>query len=97
MDVNQPTGDGNTTFDVIGAGFPAGAPVTVRLVGVGVSPDHPKADNTGFFNFVINQSQEFFHGPLPPGSYQVVVTAPGGVRRTVTFTVNNSPLPPGAG
>ncbi len=94
VDISQPTGDGNTTFDVSGAGFLAGAPVTVRLVGVGVSPDHPKADNTGFFNYVINQNHEFFRGPLPPGLYQVVVTA-AGVRRTVSFTVNNSPLPPG--
>ena len=95
--MNQPTGDGDTTFVVIGAGFAPGAPLTVRLVGVGVSPDHPKADNAGFVNYAINQSHEFFPGPLPPGSYQVVVTAPGGIRRTATFTVNSSPLPPGPG
>ena len=97
MDINQPTGDGNTTFVVIGAGFTPGARITIRLVGVGVSPEHPLADNMGTFNYVINQGHEFFPGPLPPGPYRVVVTATGGVRRTATFTVNRSPLPPGPG
>ena len=97
MAINQPTGDGNTTFVVLGAGFAPGARITIRLVGTGVSPEHPPVDNTGVFNYVINQGHEFFPGPLPPGAYRVVVTAPGGVRRTATFAVNNSPLPPGPG
>jgi len=95
--INQPTGDGNTTFVVLGAGFTPGARITIRLVGIGVSPVHPPADNTGAFNYVINQGHEFFPGPLPPGLYRVVVTAPGGLRRTAAFTVNTSPLPPGPG
>jgi Protein kinase domain len=95
--LNQPTGDGNTTFVVIGAGFVPGVPITIRLAGLGVSADQPRADNTGFFSYAINQSHEFRPGPLPPGSYRVLVTAPHGVRRTLTFTVNNSPLPPGPG
>ena len=97
MAINQPTGDGNTTFVVLGAGFTPGARITIRLAGAGVSPVHPPVDNTGVFNYVINQGHEFFPGPLPPGAYRVVVTAPGGVRRTAKFTVNNSPLPPGPG
>ena len=97
MAINQPTGDGNTTFVVLGAGFTPGTRVTIRLVGAGIAPVHPPVDNTGAFNYVVNQDHEFFPGPLPPGPYRVVVTAPGGVRRTATFTVNNSPLPPGSG
>jgi len=97
VSVSQPTGDGNTSFVVIGAGFAPGAPLTVRLAGIGVSPDHPEADNAGLVNYAINQNHEFFPGPLPPGVYRVVVSAPGGIRRTATFTVNSSPLPPAPG
>ena len=98
MAVNQLSGDPNTTFVILGAGFAPGTHVTIQLVGAGISPDHPPVDpRGGTFKYVIDQGHEFFPGPLPPGAYQVVVTAPGGVRRTATFTVTNGPPPPGPG
>jgi len=88
MVVNQPFGDGHTTFVVMGAGFTRGQPITIRLVGEATSPDHPIADDAGAFNYVINQAGEFFRGPLPPGNYRVVVSAPGGTHLTAMFTVS---------
>ena len=41
------------------------APVTVKLVGVGVSPDHPVADMQGTFNYAIDQGHYFFNGRDP--------------------------------
>ena len=95
MAVNQPCGDPHTTFVVIGAGFSPRTRVTVRLAGVGTSPDHPIADDAGIFNYVINQAGEFFPGPLPLGRYRVVVTTPGGTRRTAHFAVGPGCGPPG--
>ena len=97
MAVDQPYGDSNTTFVVLGAGFTAGQRITIRLAGVGTSPDHPPVDDAGTFNYVINQSHEFFPGGLPPRIYRVVVSAPGGIRRTAVFTVGPSNVPPGGG
>jgi len=92
--INQPCGDPHTTFVVLGAGFTPGRPVTIRLAGVGISPDHPFADGAGVFSYVINQAREFFPGPVPPGKYRVVVTALGGTRRTARFIVKPGRIPP---
>ena len=85
--MNQPTGDGNTSFVVRGAGWTPGRTITVTLVGVGSSPQHLTVDLAGIFNYTINEDHEFFPGGLPPGRYQVVVTS-GGARATATFLVN---------
>jgi len=95
--VNQPQGDGYTTFVVIGAGFRPGQPITIRLAGVGPSPYHPRADKIGLFNYVINEAGEFFPGPIPPGRYRVVVTTRDGIRRVASFTVNPGLPGPGRG
>ena len=57
---------------------------------MGASPVHPVADSAGTFNYAINQTHEFFPGGLPPRTYHVIVTAPGGARAEAAFTVNRS-------
>ncbi len=86
--MSQPTGDGHTGFVVIGAGWAPGRRLTVTLRGVGVSSEHPVADGVGTFDYVLNQSHEFFPGELPAGTYHVVVTGPGHARAVTAFTVD---------
>jgi hypothetical protein len=86
--VSQPLGDGYTEFIIHGTGFPRFKPVTVRLDGVGVAPDPPVADLQGTFSYAIDQGQVFFRGPIPPGTYRVVVTAASGQTAEVSFVVN---------
>ena len=86
--VSQPLGDGDTVFVIHGTGFPRFKPVTVRLDGVGVAPDRPVADLQGTFSYAIDQGQVFFRGPMPPGTYHVVVTAATGQTAQVSFVVN---------
>ena len=88
--MNQPAGDSRTSFVVFGGGWVPGSRLTVRLAGVGASPVHPVADSAGNFNYAINQTHEFFPGGLPPRTYHVIVTAPGGARAEAAFTVNRS-------
>jgi serine/threonine protein kinase len=91
--VSQPYGDGYTVYVIHGSGFPPFTPVTVRLVGVGVSADHPRADMEGTFNYAVDQGHYFFRGPIPPNTYTVVVTGSGGRTASVSFQVH----PPGTG
>jgi hypothetical protein len=99
--VSQPYGDGDTVYVIHGSGFPPLTPVTVRLDGVGVSPDRPIADLQGTFSYAIDQGHLFFRGPIPPGNYHVVVTASSGRSASASFTVNKGaaagppPGPPG--
>jgi hypothetical protein len=88
--VSQPYGDGDTVFIIHGAGFRHFTQITVELVGVGVSPDHPVTDLQGTFNYAIDQGHVFFHGPIPPGTYQVVATAPGDPSVKAAFQVNQA-------
>ncbi|HTT00152.1 MAG TPA: serine/threonine-protein kinase [Streptosporangiaceae bacterium] len=89
----QSQGDSHTIFVLRGEGWPVGRPVTVTLSGR-VSPEHPVVDDAGTFNYAINQDHEFFRGGLPPGTYRVVVTAPGGARAAASFLVHGGPNPP---
>jgi hypothetical protein len=85
--VNQPFGDNYTDYVIHGAGFVPREPVTVTVDGV-ASPDHPTADKKGTFNYVIDQGHVFFHGkPIPPATYEVVATAPGGLSADTSFRV----------
>src|ERR1700722_9514879 len=85
--VNQPFGDGYTEFVIHGVGFVPKEPVTVVVGGV-ASPDHPTADKEGTFNYVIDQGHVFFHSkPIPPATYEVVVTAGGGISATASSRV----------
>jgi serine/threonine protein kinase len=94
----QTFGDSNTVFVLHGEGWTPGRAVTVTLSGR-ASPVHPIVDGAGTFNYAINQDHEFFRGGLPPGTYHVVVTAPGGARATASFVVHSGgpggPGPPG--
>ncbi|HEY2688050.1 MAG TPA: serine/threonine-protein kinase [Streptosporangiaceae bacterium] len=85
--VSQIQGDSRTVFVVHGQGFPPRRPVTVALAGVRASPEHPVADDIGTFSYAINQAHEFFAGRLPLGTYEVVVTGPGGSRAVARFAV----------
>ncbi len=91
--VSQPFGDSDTVFVIHGDGFVPFEPITVKLVGVGVSRYHPIADQKGTFNYAVDQGHYFFSGQLPPGEYNVVATGADGRSARVSFTVN----PPGAG
>jgi serine/threonine protein kinase len=96
--VSQPYGDGDTVYVIHGSGFPPLTPVTIRLDGVGVSPDQPMADLQGTFSYAIDQGHLFFRGPIPPGNYHVVVTASGGRSASASFTVDQGAVggpPPG--
>ena len=85
--VSQPFGDTATVYVIHGSGFVPGIPITVRLAGVGVSPEHPVADRHGTFNYAIDQGHNFFRGAIPPGAYSAVVTAPGGRSASASFRV----------
>ncbi|MFL6130580.1 MAG: hypothetical protein ACJ73E_16155, partial [Mycobacteriales bacterium] len=89
VDVNQPHGDGDTTFVVYGRGWAPGIPVTVTLIGHPSSPDRPVVDRAGAFNYTVNQRHEFFPGRLPVATHTVVVTAPGGRTEQVSFQVDH--------
>jgi hypothetical protein len=100
--VSQPYGDGNTSYVIHGNGFPPGAPVTVSLAGVGTSRFRPVADQSGTFNYVIDQGHDFFPGPIPPGTYRAVAVDTGGQSASVSFRVylsqppsSQPPPPPG--
>jgi serine/threonine protein kinase len=86
--VTQPYGDPDTVFVIHGEGFVPGTPITVRLVGVGVSRYHPVADQKGTFNYAIDQGHYFFSGQMPPAEYNVVATGADGRRAQVSFMVN---------
>ncbi len=76
-----------------GSGFAPLTRITVTLAHHGVSPVRLVVDDAGTFNYAINQGHEFFAGPIPAGSYQVVVTGVGGRHASARFTVR----PPGSG
>ena len=86
--LNQPTGDKDTGFMVHGASWPPHRPVTITLVGIGISRIHPICDDIGTFNYVINQDHEFFRGGLRPGVYTVRVTDQAGASAEARFRVN---------
>jgi serine/threonine protein kinase len=106
--VNQPFGDGDTVYVIHGNGYAPYARITVELLGPGwsrVSADHPAADEKGTFNYAIDQGRYFFSTtPIPPGTYDVVVTAPGTRALSIPFTVDpmgsepaiNTGVPPNA-
>jgi serine/threonine protein kinase len=103
--VSQPYGDGDTVYIIHGTGFQRFTKVTVKLVGLGVSPDqpvtspdHPVTDLQGTFNYAVDQGHRFFSGVIPAGFYKVVVTAPGESSASASFQVNPSAsggAPPG--
>jgi serine/threonine protein kinase len=85
--VSQPTGDRNTVFIVRGQDWPVDKPVTIELVGKGNSPIHPVADDTGSFNYAINQDHEFYAGRLPAGRYTVRAFNAAGASAVARFLV----------
>jgi hypothetical protein len=70
--MNQPTGDGFTTFTVHGDGWKPYAPLRLAL-GDRRSPHEVRPDRAGSFNYTVNQAHEFFPGTLPLGDYVVTV------------------------
>jgi len=52
------------------------------------------ADLQGTFNYAIDQGHRFFRGPIPPGTYSVVVTGSGGRSARASFLVNQPGPPP---
>jgi serine/threonine protein kinase len=84
----QKFGDSNTVFVMHGEGWKPGEKITVALSGH-ASPVHPIVDDAGTFSYAINQDHEFFRGGLPPGFYNVLVTARGGARARASFTVRS--------
>jgi serine/threonine protein kinase len=94
--MGQPQGDGDTVFVVHGSGFVPLTRVQVRLIGHGVAPFRPTADQLGTFNYAIDQGHVFFAGPIPAGTYHVLVTGAGGRRATASFVVHPQLPPPGS-
>jgi len=94
----QPTGDPYTDFGVHGLGWPPRSRVSIELVGHGTDPYRPTADMASSFNYLVNQDHAFFTGPIPPGSYEIIVTGVGGRRAHTRFSVFRPPQPtPGIG
>jgi hypothetical protein len=89
----QPFGDPATVFLIHGTGWAPLSRVTVSLVGHGTSPVRPVVDLQGTFNYAINQGHEFFPHGIPPGTYTIVVSGPGGRQARTQFRVG--PMPPG--
>jgi hypothetical protein len=89
----QPYGDSQTIFVLHGVGWMPGQPITVTLIGVRSSPEHPIVDAAGTFSYAINQNHEFFRGGLPARSYRVMVTEPDGAKAVSGFVVNHKPPP----
>ena len=84
-------------YIIHGTGFAQFATITVKLVGVGVSPDqpisspdHPVTDLQGAFNYAVDQGHRFFSGPIRPGIYRVAATAPSGRSASISFQVNQA-------
>ena len=92
--MGQSYGDGDTVFVVHGSGFIPLTQVQVRLIGHGVAPFHPTADQKGTFNYAIDQGHVFFAGPIPAGTYHVLVTGARGRRATASFQVHPQLPPP---
>jgi serine/threonine protein kinase len=86
--ISQPYGDGDTVYIIHGTGYPTFTSITVKISGVGVSPDRPETDMRGTFSYAVDQGHRFFSGSIPPGSYQVTATAAGGGSASVSFRVN---------
>jgi serine/threonine protein kinase len=96
--VSQPYGDGDTVYIIHGTGYLPFTRVTVGLAGHGVSPTRPVTDLNGTFSYAIDQGHVFFSGPMPPGTYQVLVTAAGEPTARASFLVNDGAQhPPPAG
>jgi hypothetical protein len=72
-------------------GFEPGTDVSVSLVGHGTSPWHPEVDPVGTFNYTIDEDHLFFHGNMPTGNYEVVVTGAGNRRAIAKFQVAAPP------
>jgi hypothetical protein len=45
-------------------------------------------DRAGTFNYAVNQQHDLFPGPLPPGDYLLVASAPGARDAQVAFRVH---------
>ena len=89
--LNQPFGDGDTGFVLHGTGLIPGRKVTVRVDDRRASPVKPVVDFGGSFNYVINQTHEFFPGKIPPGAHRVtVMVADDGGPLKALFTVNRN-------
>jgi hypothetical protein len=87
LKVNQPRGDGYTSFVLYGSGgWVPGQRVTVTLDGH-TSPVKRIVDKAGTFSYTVNQQSEFFKDAIPPGRYRAVATA-GGARAEASFTVD---------
>ena len=50
----------------------------------------------GTFNYAIDQGHVFFAGPIPAGTYHVLVTGAQGRHATASFAVSDQPPPPRA-
>ena len=72
-------------FVVHGSGFVPLTQVTVHLIGHGVATFRPTVDRMGTFNYAIDQGHVFFAGPIPAGTYHVLVTGARGRHATATF------------
>jgi hypothetical protein len=92
--LGQKFGSQVTGFVIHGMGFEPGTPVSVSLAGHGTSSWHPEVDPVGTFNYTFDEAHLFFHGNIPIGNYEVVVTGAGGRRATAQFQVSAPPQPP---
>ena len=93
IEVLQQMGDSYTVFLLHGAGWVPLTQVTLTLPGHGVPGIRRVVDAAGTFNSAVGQGYDFFSDPIPPGSYQVVVTGAGGRHATARFQVRPPPAP----
>ena len=92
--MGQRYGDGFTAFVVHGSGFVPLTTVGVDLIGHGTASFRPTVDQEGTFNYAIDQDHVFFTGPIPVGTYRVLVTGARGRAARASFEVLPQPRPP---
>jgi serine/threonine protein kinase len=99
--VSQPWGDGVAVFILHGSGFTPDARVTVTVDGTHALPATVTADDTGMFNYAMDQGHHFFPGLIPMGTHTAVAAAAGQGSATASFRiypvghVPPLPIPPG--
>jgi len=72
--VAPPYGTPDTAFVLHGNGWPVGTTLTVSVVGGRTSTIRPVVDSSGDFTYTMNQVDEYFTGPIQPGTYSIQVT-----------------------
>jgi hypothetical protein len=93
----QRLGDPKSEFVLHGTGYRPYSSVRISFPGSNAQPVRRQVDGVGTFSYGINQNRAQFPGGLRPGSYHVLVTAPGTRAHRAGFRVVPGPPSPPPG